>query len=139
MDRDAGSTFSLAPAEAVPPFSEKSVRITGLIGFGIIALATLLGLATLTMGESTPSGLNAVRVILVFIGVVTAGSAISMRPDLWWAWGIGTLSCLLAVFGLPNSWDSFQMFFTVVAGVAAAGVAFCRFSTHWRYVFATAI
>ncbi len=139
MDRDAGSAIPLSPADAVPPYSPRWVKIFGLIGLGTIALAALFGLATLTLGESTPSALDAFRVILVFIGVVTAGSAISMRPDLWWAWGIGTLSCLLAVFGLPNSWDSFQMFFTIVAGVAAAGVAFCRFSTHWRYVFASAI
>jgi hypothetical protein len=139
MDHDAGSTSPLTPADAVPPYAIGFTKLIGLIGLGAVAMAGLLGLVSSAFGETPPDILTGCRVLLVFVGVVTAGSSISMRPDLWWTWGIGTIASLLAVFGLPNSWDSFQLFFTVVTGVAAAGVAFRLFSPHWRFVLASAI
>lgn len=139
MDRDAGSPFPLTPADADPPYAPGTVRLTGWVGVGAIATAAILGLVSLALGESTPSILTAARLFLVFVGVVSAGAAVSMRPDLWWSWGIGTIASLLGVWGLPNSWDSFQLFLSVVAGVAAAGAVFCLLSPGWRYGIASAI
>jgi hypothetical protein len=139
MDRDAGSAFPLTPADAVPPCAPGTVRMCGVFGIGLITIAALLGLAALALGDSTPSLLNTARLFLVFVGVITAGAAISMRPDLWWSWGIGAIASLIAVVGLPSSWDSFQLLLSVVAGVAAAGAVFCLISTRWRYLIASAI
>jgi len=55
--------------------------------------------------------------------VVTAGSAVSMRADLWWVWLLGAAAAGLGVVGLPASWDSFHALFRVVAVLAAAGAA----------------
>src|SRR5580704_15197173 len=99
MDRDAGSALQLSPADAVPPYEPKTVRIIGLFGVGLVATAVILGLVALAAGASSENPLNYLRVFLVFIGVVVAGSAVSMRPELWWTWGIGTISSFLAVVG----------------------------------------
>lgn len=140
MDRDAGAALPLTPADAVPPFSPRFVQKTGLFGVGSLALAVLIGAISLALGDSIPSDLtNGLRLLLVFVGVVTTGSAISMRPDLWWTWGFGTVASLLAVFGLPNQWDSFQMFFSVVTGVSAVGMVICRLSAQWRILVVSAI
>jgi hypothetical protein len=111
----------------------------GLIGVGLIMAAVLLGLASMAMGDSSPDALNTARLFLVFVGVITAGSAVSMRPDLWWTWGIGSLACVLAVPGLPSHWDSFQLLFAVIAGLAASGAALCVLPPRWRYAVATAV
>jgi len=139
MDRDAGSTLPLTPADAVPPYALGFVQKTGLAGAGAIALAALLGAISGAFGESPPVVLNTARLALVFGGIIVVGSAISMRPELWRTWGIGAIASLLAVIGLPGHWDSFRMFFSVMVGVAASGAAFCWFSPQWRYVAASAI
>lgn len=145
MDRDAGSSIPLSPADAVPLWAHGTVRLTGLIGVGLIATAVILGLVALALGSpspgtsDSPSVLYVLRLVLVFVGMVTAGAAISMRPDLWWTWGMGALASLLAVLGLPNQWDSFQLLFSVMTGVAAAGAVFCLLPPTWRYVAATAL
>jgi hypothetical protein len=139
MDHDAGSSLPSTPADADPPICTRFVKITGLVGGGAVAIAAFLGVISSAFGESTLEILNGCRLFLVFVGVVVVGSAISMRPNLWWTWGIATIACALAVFGLPDTWDSFQIFFRVVAIVASAGVAFCLLSPQWRFAFASAI
>jgi hypothetical protein len=138
MDHDAAA-LSLNPAAAVPPYEPKTVRLTGLTGLGMIALAGVIGLVALSIGKESPASLDTARLFLVLIGIITVGAAISMRPDLWWAWGIGTIACVLTVGGLPSHWDSFRVFFAVVSGVAAAGTVFCLLAPTWRYVAFTAI
>ena len=89
MDRDASSLNApLSPADAIPPITPQSVRLTGLAGAGLVGIATVLGLVALGAGE-VPSVLHTARLFLVLIGVITIGAAISMRPDLWWIWAIG--------------------------------------------------
>ncbi|HEV3384019.1 MAG TPA: hypothetical protein VG097_04350 [Gemmata sp.] len=139
MDHDAGSTIPLTPADADPPICTRFVKITGLAGGGAVAIAALFGIVSSSLGENSLEILNGCRLFLVFVGVVVVGSAISMRPNLWWTWGIGAIASVLAVFGLPDTWDSFQIFFRVVAVVASAGTAFCLFSPKWRFAFASAI
>ena len=139
MDRDVSSVPPLSPADALPPYAPSSVRFWGQVGIGFVAAAAGLGLIAYALGDSAPSELNYPRLLLVFAGVVTTGSAISMRPDLWWSWGMGAIASVLAVGGLPGEWDSFRLFFTVTTGVAATGAVFCVLPSQWRYGVASAL
>ena len=133
----SGSWFrdSVDPCRRRSPWAPATVRITGVIGVALVATAVLLGL--IALGFDRIPALDAARVALVFSGVVFAGSAISMRPELWWSWAIGAGASLLGVFGLPQYWDSFQLFFSVAAGAAAFGAALCLVSATWRYTIAS--
>src|SRR5690348_551935 len=105
MDRDAASlSVPTSPADAVPPVALETVRMTGLVGAGLLGIAALLGLTALVLTD-VPAALNTARLFLVLIGAITVGSAISMRHDLWWVWGIGAASAALAWGGLPAHWD----------------------------------
>lgn len=130
MDRDPDSTVPSCPADAVPPWSPSTVMFTSVLGTGLVGAATVFSLAP---------GLDIVRVFLVFLGAVLAGSAISMRPNLWWAWAMGAGASLLAVAGLPSSWDSYQLFFTVLTVVAAVGAGAALLPQFWRYVLVSAV
>ena len=138
MDRDAALAVPLSPDDAVPPVAPATVRLTGLIGAGILGVAALLGLAASAAGE-VPTAVNTARLFLVLIGAITVGAAISMRPDLWWAWAIGAGGMALAWGGLPGHWDSFRILVSVLAGVAAAGAVFCLLRPVWRFGVASAI
>src|SRR5437763_13397769 len=103
MDRGAHPAAPTAAAhsltEVVPPFEWLTVRKVGLLGAGLLAGAAALGLvATAT---EVPSAVHTVRLFLVLTGAVTAGAAVSMRPDLWQSWAIGTGAALLAIAGTP--------------------------------------
>jgi hypothetical protein len=126
MDRDAPPPA--CPDDAVPPDSPASVRLVGLVGVGLTVVAALLALVAALIGESSPTAVHTARLFLSFIGVITAGAALSMRPDLWWAWGLGSVASAFCVIGLPADWDSFHQFFRVLSGVAAAGAAVCAAS-----------
>ncbi|HSQ56989.1 MAG TPA: hypothetical protein VLM40_14710 [Gemmata sp.] len=80
---------------------------------------------SLALGGTSPAVLDIARVILVFVGVITAGSAISMRPDLWWAWALGSATAWIATIALPGSWDSFPALFRVIGALAAGGAVLC--------------
>lgn len=112
MDRDAS-----APIDVVPPIAWATTRKVALTGLGFCGGATLLGFAALAMGEP-PALLHTARLLLVFAGAVTAGLAISFRPELIAVWLLGAATALLGVFGTPSHWDSFQVLFTVLTGVA---------------------
>ena len=132
MDRDASSpNLPATPADAVPPISPESVRMTSLAGTGLVGIAALLGLVASVVGE-VPSVLHTSRLFLVLIGTITIGSAISMRPDLWWAWGFGAVGALLAWGGLPGHWDSYRLVCCVLFGVAATGTALCLMPPTWK-------
>jgi hypothetical protein len=139
MDRDA-ATLPLPPglADPTPPVAPESVRLTGLVGLGLLGIAAIVGLAALAMNE-VPSAVNTARLLLVLVGTITVGAAISMRHDLWWAWAFGAVASLLAWGGLPAHWDSFRFLCWALLGVAAAGVAFCLLAPGWRLGIASAI
>lgn len=139
MDRDAASALSLpSPIDAVPPVAAGTVRTTGFVGIGIIAVAALLGAAASAVGDP-PAALNTARLLLVLVGSITAGAAISMRPELWWTWAMGAGAALLGVGGLPGHWDSFRLLFSVLVAVALVGTAFTLFSPGWRMAAISAI
>ncbi|QJW97406.1 hypothetical protein [Frigoriglobus tundricola] len=123
MDRDAAPRLS-APAEqdlaeVVPQAEWVTVRKIGLVGVGLLAAAAALG----PVAPGSTAWPHTVRLFLVLFGAVTAGAAVSMRPDLWKSWAIGTGAAVLAIAGTPAHWDSFRLLFSVMAVVAAVWTA----------------
>jgi hypothetical protein len=132
MDRGASSSIAhTLTVDALPPVAPESVRMTGLAGLGLLGVAALAGLAAWAVGD-VPSVLNTARLFLVLIGVITVGAAISMRPDLWWAWAMGSAGALLAWGGLPAHWDSYRLVCCVLFGVTATGAVLCLLPMTWR-------
>jgi hypothetical protein len=139
MERDATSNAPPAtPADAVPPFALESVRITGFVGLGLTALGAGLSLAAVILPEATQPVLNFARLCAVFLGLITVGAAISMRPGSWWTWAMGTVASLLAWPGLPADWDSFRLLARALAGVSAAGSIVAACTPVWQTVLISA-
>jgi hypothetical protein len=67
----------------VPPFEWAFVRKVALAGIGLLAVATALGLVATVIDAPPQWPLHSVRLFLVLVGALTAGAAVSMRPDLW--------------------------------------------------------
>jgi hypothetical protein len=132
-----------SPADAVPPYAPESVRLVGLVGVGLCAAAAVLSGVCEALA-SAPAALNSARAILCFVGVVTAGAALSMRPDLWWAWALGSVAAALGVVGLPvtgidkTGWDSFVPLFRVLSGLGAIGAALSVAPLGWRVAVSAA-
>ena len=140
MDRDADSAaLTASPADALPPYAAETVRTTALVGVGLTAGAAALGLVALGVPDSIANVLNTGRLFLVFIGVVTVGAAVSMRPGLWWSWALASAAALLAWGGLPAHWDSFRLLAQVLAGVAAGGMVITLCSPLWRMIIASGV
>ncbi len=118
MDRDAVPAAE-SVSEVVPPLEWLFVRKVGFVGLGMLAGAAVLALVATAMG-SPPWVIHTARLWLVFVGVITVGSAVSMRPDLWQTWAIGAGAGLLAVAGTPAHWDSFRLLFGVFTAVSLA-------------------
>ncbi len=76
----------------------------------------------MTSMASPPTIFLPVQLFLVFVGTVIAGAAVSMRPDLWWVWGLGAVAAALASVGLPASWDSFPPLFRTLSAIGIVGV-----------------
>lgn len=131
-----------------PPAPTRRVLITGLVGVGIAFLALLLGLFT-----SAPlRGFDAhwadgPRALLCVIGLVVAGCAVSLRPGWFGGWLCGSAAALLGYgfgapapagtewylapprnwyAGVPNSWDSVQLFFGVACAIGLVGAIWTR-------------
>jgi hypothetical protein len=134
MDRDAGSTLPSTPEEAVPQSPPESVRSTGAVGIVLEALAAILGLVALGTGDSITAILDPARLALVFIGMLIAGGAISMRPDLWWVWLMGAAASGLGIGGLPGHWDSYRLVLGVLTCVLIAGAVLCALPRNWRLI-----
>src|SRR5262249_16641222 len=115
----------------VPPIAPESVRTTGVFGVGFMVAAAVLGLIVLAIGE-VPTALNTARLFLVLFGAVAVGAAISLRPDLWWAWAVGAGAAALGWGGLPGPWDSFRLLFEVLFAVTLIGVVMCLLPPCWR-------
>lgn len=122
------------PTDPVPP--TEPVRVYRLAGLGIAlaAAATALGLVA---GESGPSPFATVRLVLVAIGALLAGSALSLRPNLPLAWLLAAVAAGTASQGLPEHWDSIRMMARVLAGVAAAGALLAAVSMAVRIAIAS--
>jgi hypothetical protein len=119
MDRDAHTASSNSdPAEVVPPFEPSAVRKVG--GAAVVVLAAAAALGLVATGTEVPSLVHTVRLVLVFVGSIAAGAAVSMRPDRWQSWALGAASAGLAVIGTPAHWDSFRILFGALAGVSLA-------------------
>ncbi|QDU19691.1 hypothetical protein [Urbifossiella limnaea] len=123
MDRDAAAP----PFEVVPPVCWKVARGVAAAGGGMILLAALLGLVS--PGEGV---VGTARVLLVFVGAVTAGVGVWLRPDRWEAWAIGGAAAVVAVFGTPAHWDSFRLVFGVFAVVAGFRLVLVLAPPGWK-------
>ena len=144
MERDAAPPLS--PADALPPHPPDSARLVGVAGVALCAVAAVLAGVSLGLDGTPLRAVNVARVVLAFVGVVTAGAAISMRPDLWWVWGLGSVAAALGVFGLPgrvsledNGWDSFRALFAVLSVLAGLGAALCAASFKVRVGVSVAV
>src|SRR5262245_10815295 len=118
MERDATGALPLPSdptklAEVVPPYEWLFVRKVALVGCGMLAVAVLIGLLAAMLHANSAWPGHYPRLLLVLIGAITVGGAVSMRPDLWPSWGLGTVGCVLALFGTPAHWDSFRLLFGV--------------------------
>lgn len=128
MDRAA----SPPTPDLVPPVAWETTRKLGLVGLGLVAAAAVLGLAAGSLTGTVVIALASTRIWLVVLGTLAASVAVSLRPDLWQAWGLAALSAAAAALGLPAHWDSFRFFFLVVAGVAAIGTGLAALTPKWR-------
>lgn len=125
------------PPDPVPAYPWSTVRKVGMIALSFIGAAAVLGLVAGGIGATAPGPLHTVRLLLVFVGAVLAGGAVSMRPDLWQTWLLGALAALVAIPGTPAHWDSFRLVFGVLTAVALLGAALRAIPRPRRYVVAT--
>jgi hypothetical protein len=136
MDRDAASAplpyDPTALAEVVPPYEWPLVRKVGLVGIGLLAGAAVLGLAATAIGAGPEWFGNGARLLLVLVGSITVGAAVSMRPGLWPAWALGGVGGALAVVGTPAHWDSFRLLFLVLAAFSAAAAGLLAAPAKYR-------
>ncbi len=130
MDRDAPA----APVEVVPPVCWKVARGTIAAGGGLIAAAAALGLV-----DGVPGPVSTARLFLVFVGSVTAGVGVSLRPERWEAWAMAAAAAVLGVAGLPAHWDSFRVLFAVLAGVALFRLLLTAVPAAWRVRVVSAV
>jgi hypothetical protein len=107
--------------DPVPPVPARTVYRTGLAGAGLCLLASAVGLAVRVSETDGPGFVSTIRLLLVAVGAVTAGAAVSLRPKLPFAWLIAGTASLLAVVGIPPHWDSAVLVAEVLTGVAATG------------------
>ena len=126
------SFYPTAIAEAVPPYEWAFVRKVGLFGLGFLALAVGLGIVETALGDGVAPVTHPFRLFLVLFGAVATGSAVSMRPDMWRAWGLGAAAAFLAVWGTPATWDSFRLLFGVMAAVAFTWMIFLDAPPRYR-------
>jgi hypothetical protein len=144
-------TVQMAPAADLhePPPPTQRVLTVGLIGVGLAAVAFVFGLAA---GAPTrgfdANWADGPRALFASLGLLVAGCAVSMRPGWFGGWlcgaaagligyGVGTpppagTEWLLApprdwYAGVPNAWDSVQLFFGVAGAIGLVGAA-------WTYM-----
>ncbi len=132
MDRDAPSAV-----DVVPPIEWQTTRKVGLIGLGLCGAAAALGLVATAIGDP-PAILHTLRLLLVLAGAIASGLAISFRPELAKIWLLGAATALLGVFGTPAHWDSFQILFLVLTGVALLRAALVVVSPRVRLALISA-
>ena len=131
MDQEPPDPLS---ADALPPPDPKTVYRVGLAGLGLCAAAAALGVMADNALGGGPELLSTARLLLVGVGALIAGAAVSMRAGLWQAWAIAAGAALLAaVAGLPEHWDSARLLGRVLAGLAVAGAGLVAAPSQFRY------
>ena len=116
IENDKHHPDSLEP----PPLASESMAIkVGLVGGLLPLTAAIAGL--LAGSEQTHTAIDATRVILSVLGMIVAGSAITLRYRSAAVWFVAAGCCLIARFGFPNSWDSFRLVAAAFCGVATLG------------------
>src|SRR5437762_2131268 len=97
----------LSSLELPPLASEPTVAKIGLAGGACALVAGLMGLVDISAAANET--LIPARVILSALGMLIAGSALTLRYRWAPAWLIAAGTCLCAGFGFPSSWDSFRL------------------------------
>jgi hypothetical protein len=105
-------------SRVLPPPEPSRVYRLAVIGLALCAVAAGVGLA---VAESGPSVLNTLRLVLVAVGLIVVGSALSLRPLLPIAWLIAACAFTASIYGIPSHWDSARIVARVGAGVTLAG------------------
>jgi hypothetical protein len=103
--------------DVVPPVPAATVFRTLAAAAGAVVVAAGLGL----VGESGPSVVSSVRLVLVAGGALAAAVALTQRPGDWRAWAAAGGVGWLAVVGLPAHWDSARLVAGVLGTLALAG------------------
>jgi len=120
--------------DRLPLPDPRYVYRVGLIGMAFCAVAAIYGFAMDQSGLGSPSYFyTTIRLILVAIGGLTVGAAISLRPGLSLIWPIAAGAALLASFGLPQHWDSARMLARVMFVIAVIASALIVASQSLRY------
>jgi len=131
-----------------PPISARTIWIVGLIGVGLSVAAWAAGLASGAPRQGFDSHYaDGPRALLAILGLLVAGCSISMRPGWYGGWLCGAISAVIGYgfggakpagtewymapprnwyAGLPNSWDSVQLFFGVAASACLIGAIWTR-------------
>lgn len=128
-----------------PPPPTYRVLTVGLVGVGFVVAALVVGLAVgapLRGFDAHPA--DGPRAFLSVLGLFVAGCAVSMRPGWFGGWLCGAAAAFLGYgFGLPapagtewylapprdwfagvpNAWDSIQLFFGVAGVIGLFGAA----------------
>ncbi len=129
------------PVAVLPPVPVRSAARVAVAGVALCGLAAILDLVPFDESGG-PALLSTVRLLLVAIGALTAGGALSWRPDLWWMWLIAAGAAALASLGLPEptpgDWDSARLLARVLAAGAAAGAVLTRVPAPARYALLSA-
>jgi hypothetical protein len=113
----------------LPPPAEALVYKTAIAGVAACFLAMVLGL----IQDAGPGIVSTFRLLLVAGGCLAAGSALSMRPALPFAWCLAAIAFLLAYPGLPSHWDSARYVAIVGTGVCLGGTLLSACPATVRY------
>lgn len=101
-----------------PPASAESTILVGILGVLLCGVA-----AASALFQAPPdSSITGIRVAITVLGLIIAGCAITMRPQGFEGWGLFTVAAVLAIFGFPQSWDSFRLVARVAAAVSGVGL-----------------
>jgi len=117
--------------EPPPLLDEKKAWPLSCIGAGLGALAVLLGLASPSNGEAIL--IVPIRVFLSTIGLLLAGSVLSMwyrKPQFWL---LTAITCVACGFGFPLEWDTFRLVAFVLGGVSILGAIMIAVTRPWRF------
>lgn len=131
-----------------PAAPTRTVLTIGLVGIGLTAIAFIMGVVT----DAPRRGFehhnwDELRALFAVAGLIVAGCAVSMRPGWFGGWLCAAAAALIGYgvggqppagtewylapprdwfAGVPNSWDSVQLFFGVACLVGLFGALWTR-------------